>query len=157
MLNNEVSGIMLTVLILIVAYHIFNRYIFPKIVEKTTKETEVNPKWITVELRQKYYGFSDIDFILAENPLGALPRFRASKDKTRLEMLISTDTTTRDVEDLGRVALIGKIQAKYGLFFPDKPIHWLSILCYMLDGGDINMIDQPVEKDKKPIDANQKI
>ena len=63
MLNNEVSGIMLTVLILIVAYHIFNRYIFPKIAEKITKETEVNPKWITAEFRQKYYGFSDIAFI----------------------------------------------------------------------------------------------
>lgn len=157
MLSNEASGIILAVLILIVAYHIFNRYVFPKIVEKTTKEIEVNPKWITAELRRKYYGFSDIDFILAENSLGALPRFRASKDKTRLEMLISTDTTTRDVEDLGRVALIGKIHAKYGLFFPDKPIHWLSILCYMLDGGDVSMINQPVNKDNKPIDANQKI
>jgi hypothetical protein len=26
---------------------------------------------------------------------------------------------------------------KYGVLFQDKPIHWLSILCYMLDGGDI--------------------
>ena len=154
MLSNEASGIILAILILIVFYHIFNRYIFPKIIEKTTKETEVNPKWITTELRQKYYGFDDIDFILAENPLGALPRFRASKDKTRLEVLIPNDILTKDIEDFGRVALIGKIQAKYGLFFPDKPIHWLSILCYMLDGGDVNMIDKPVEKDKKPIDAN---
>lgn len=157
MLNNEASGIILAILILIVCCHIFNRYIFPKIIEKTTKETEVNPKWITTELRQKYYGFDDIDFILAENPLGALPRFRASKDKTRLEVLIPNDILTKDIEDFGRVALIGKIQAKYGLFFPDKPIHWLSILCYMLEGGDVNMIDKPVEKDKKPIDANQKI
>lgn len=146
MLSNEASGIILAILILIVCYHIFNRYIFPKIIEKTTKETEVNPKWITTELRQKYYGFDDIDFILAENPLGALPRFRASKDKTRLEVLIPNDILTKDIEDFGRVALIGKIQAKYGLFFPDKPIHWLSILCYMLDGGDVNMIDKPVEK-----------
>lgn len=154
MLSNEASSIILAVLMLIVAYHIFNRYIFPKIIEKTTTEIEVNPKWITAELRQKYYGFSDIDFILAENLLGALPRFRTSKDKTRLEILIPNDTMTRDVEDLGRVALIVKLHAKYGLFFPDKPMHWLSILCYMLDGGDINMIDQPVEKDKKPIDAD---
>ena len=153
----EVIALLFVIFIVYIATRVFKWFVLPVILDMDTKETERNPKWITAELRQKYYGFNDIDFILAENPLGALPRFRASKDKTRLEMLISTDTTTRDVEDLGRVALIGKIHAKYGLFFPDKPIHWLSILCYMLDGGDINMIDQPVEKDKKPIDANQKI
>ena len=133
------------ILIIIFTYafsRLYKYILFPKLIEKTTKEFEKNPKWITNELRSKYYGFSDIDFITAENKLGALPRFRVSKDdKTRLEMLISTDTLTRDIERIGQIALVGKIKIKHGLFFPDKPIHWLSILCFMLDGGEVCVKD----------------
>jgi hypothetical protein len=119
---------------------LYKYIIFPKILEKTTKEFDKNPKWITNELHAKYYGFNDIDFITAENAIGALPRFRVPKnDKTRLEILIPNDTSIRDIEQMGQVALVGKIKIKYGLFFPDKPIHWLSVLCFMLDGGEINV------------------
>lgn len=134
-------------LMLIVGYALGRLYklvIFPKMIEKTTKEIDKNPKWITNELHSKYYGFSDIDFITAENTIGALPRFRVAKDSTRLEFLIPEDTSIRDIERMGQVALVGKIKIKYGLFFPDKPLHWLSILCFMLDGGEISIKD--VEK-----------
>ena len=133
------------ILFIIVGYALSRLYryvIFPKIIEKTTKEIDKNPKWIINELRSKYYGFADIDFITAENRIGALPRFRVAKDdKTRLEMLISNDTSTRDIEAVGQIALVAKIKIKYGLFFPDKPLTWLSILCFMLDGGEISVKD----------------
>lgn len=141
-ISTDLACIILTVLTMYILSRFYRFVLFPKIVEKTTKEFERNPKWITNELHSKYYGFHDIDFITAENTIGALPRFRVAKDDdTRLEMLISADTTTREVEQIGQVALVGKIKIKYGLFFPDKPIHWLSILCFMLDGGEVTVKD----------------
>lgn len=123
-------------------YWIFSRVMLPKLIEKNTKEIDRNPKWITNELHSKYYGFDDIDFITAENTFGALPRFRVPKgDNTRLEMLVPNDISTRDVEHIGRMALVGKIKIKYGLFFPDKPLHWLSILLFMLEGGEVTVKD----------------
>lgn len=116
--------------------------IFPKIVEKTTKEVEKNPKWITPKLRTTYYGFSNIDIITANSSIGALPRFRLSpkknkKDETRLELLIPEDTSMNDIDKIAALALRGKINIFYGLMTPDKPAYWLAILLYMLDGGDI--------------------
>ena len=112
--------------------------IFPKIIFKSMKEIERNPKWITSKLQ--YYGFDDIDIVLCESKWGMLPRFRAGKDN-RLELWIDNDTSTRDVDDVGHLALCGKVKAKYGLWFPDKPTYWLSILLYTLDGGNIEMKD----------------
>jgi len=131
------------IIMIICLLHKFYRYIlFPKIVNKTTKEIDKNPKWITRELHSKYYGFADIDFITAENTIGALPRFRVSKeDGERLEFLIPEDTPISDLEKVGRAALIGKLKIKFGLFFPDKPIQWLSILCFMLEGGEVAIKD----------------
>lgn len=116
--------------------------IFPKIVEKTTKEVEKNPKWITPKLRTTYYGFSNIDIITANSSIGALPRFRLvpkknKKEETRLELLIPEDTSVNDIDKIAALALRGKINIFYGLMTPDKPAHWLAILLYMLDGGDI--------------------
>lgn len=113
---------------------LFKFLLLPKLIEKTTKEIEKNPKWIASKIN--YYGFHDIDIILATGPDFALPRLRISKEN-RYELLVSNDISTKEVDDIIRLALLGKIQVKYGLFFPDKPLHWLSILCYMLDGGDI--------------------
>lgn len=141
-INEDLAYIILLVISFCIVHRLYKYVIFPKIIEKTTKEFDKNPKWITSELRSKYYGFNDIDFITAENPIGALPRFRVAKnDKTRLEILISNDTSTRDIEQIGQIALVGKIKIKYGLFFPDKPIHWLSILLFMLEGGEVNIKD----------------
>ena len=136
MLNNEVCYVILGLIALFICYRLFDRVLFPIIVEKRTKEIEKNPKWIVDKLRSEYYGFSDLDIILVEDPLGCVPRFKETKDH-RIQLLISNDTLTKDVDDVARLALVGKIKLKYGLWFPDNPLHWLSILCYMLDGGDI--------------------
>lgn len=120
-------------------WDIFSKIIFPKIIYKGMKEVDRNPKWITSKLQ--YYGFTDIDIVLCESKWGMLPRFRAGKNN-RLELWIDNDTSTKDVEDIGQLALCAMIRVKYGLWFPDKPIYWLSILLYMLDGGDVNMIDR---------------
>lgn len=141
-ISTDLACILLFIIVGYALSRLYRFVIFPKIIEKTTKEFDKNPKWITNELHAKYYGFADIDFITAENTIGALPRFRVSKtDKSRLEILIPNDTLTRDVEQMGQVALVGKIKIKYGLFFPDKPIHWLSILLFMLEGGEISVKD----------------
>ena len=118
------------------AWELFNKVIFPKMVYRGMKEIDRNPKWITSKLQ--YYGFDDIDIVLCESKWGMLPRFRAGKDN-HLELWIDTDTSTRDVDDIGHLVLCVKVKAKYGLWFPDKPTYWLSILLYMLDGGNIEM------------------
>lgn len=120
-----------------IIWHIFTRKMFPWIVEKITVVIEKNPKWLTDKLRKEYYGFSNIDFIIVNSPLGMTPRFRMSKKTNNLELLIPEDTTTDDVEIIGKIALLGKIKATYDLWYPDKPLYWLSILLYMLEGKDI--------------------
>ena len=101
------------------------------------KEIEKNPKWIVDKVKGVYYGFHDIDFILAEsNIFSSLPRFKISKTD-RYELWLPSDISIKDVDEIVRLALVGKIQVKYGLIFRDKSLNWLSILCYMLDGGDI--------------------
>ena len=155
MLSNEACIIIIAVISLYTGYKIFDRILFPIMVNKLTKYVEMNPEWITPKLRKEYYGFYDIDIILVNDPLGCVPRFKKTKDK-RFQLLISEDTSVKDIEDVGRLALATKIKIEYGLWFPEKPLHWLSILCYMLDGGDIKQEStrwEEVEKDKKPIDG----
>ena len=136
MLSIEACVVIIVILVLYLCYKLFDRVLFPIIVEKRTKKIEKNPKWIVDKLRSEYYGFSDLDIILVEGPFNCLPRFKEAEGN-RYELLISNDTSTKDVDDIARIALVGKIKMKYGLWFPEKPIYWLSILCYMLDGGDI--------------------
>lgn len=116
-------------------------FILPFIIEKNTQEVERNPNWITPKLRQKYYGFSNIDIITVRSSIGNIPRFRLKYDKNnknnRLELLISEDTSVNDIDKVATLALSAKLHIFYGLSFTDKPAHWLSILLYMLDGGDI--------------------
>ena len=128
--------------IICLIYDIISKKIYPKLIEYFTKEIERNPKWVTSQLQ--YYGFEDIDIVLCESKLGRLPRFRTGENK-RLELLIDNDTPTYEVETIGRIALAAKIKTEYGLWFPDKPLYWLSVLCYMLDGGDIQMSNRPLE------------
>lgn len=137
------ESMLATIIVIIIGYilmKIWKYIIFPFIVKKTTHEVEKNPKWITPKLRQNYYGFSNIDIITARSTIGALPRFRLNskeKDKERLELLISEDTPVNDIDKVATLALQGKLHVYYNLYFPDKPAYWLSILLYMLDGGDI--------------------
>ena len=120
-----------------IAYTILKYIVIPWIYEKGTKEIAKNPDWLVSELKTQYYGTQDIDFVVVESRFGLLPRFRLAK-KNQLQLLISSDMTTRDIELIARAALVGKIKIKYNLWFPEKPAYWLSILCYMLDGGNIN-------------------
>ena len=133
---DDVKILILILLVLYIAYIIYKYLLRPWILEKTTKDIEVNPKWMTPKLREKYYGFSDIDIILAETTFGGLPRIRLSKDN-RIQLLLPEDVSPRDIDEIAQIVLAAKVRIKYGLWFPDKPAFWLSILCYMLDGGDI--------------------
>lgn len=149
-LDRDVVILFLGIALTYMLYRIWKYHIFPKIVDIKTKEVEVNPKWIMKELHTKYYGFYDIDFITTEGVFADRPRFRSNrKDDTRLQFLIPNDTSIRDLEELGRLALIGKLKIKYGVFYPDKPIMWLSIVCFLLDGHDINLKSVSFDKAKE--------
>ena len=137
------ESMLATIIVIIIGYiliKIWKYIIFPFVVKKTTHEVEKKPKCITPKLRQNYYGFSNIDIITARSTIGALPRFRLNskeKDGERLELLISEDTPVNDIDKVATLALQGKLHVYYNLYFPDKSAYWLSVLLYMLDGGDI--------------------
>lgn len=137
------SDVVITIIIIVVVagmYELFDKIIFPWIVNKRTKDIEKNPKWIVPELQNKYYGFEDIDIITVNSPLGMVPRFRIDKNKrSRLQLLIPEDISTKDIDNVAQLALAGKLRIKYGVWYPDKPAYWLAILNFMLDGGNIKI------------------
>lgn len=153
----DVFVLIILILIGFILLKLWKYIIFPFIIRKTTYEIEKNPKWITPKLRETYYGFSDIDIITARSAVGTLPHFRLNKDKKsmeRLELLIPEDTSVNDIDKIATLALQGKLYVYYNMFYPNKSAHWLSILLYMLDGGDIKQEYVKYEdKDKKPIDV----
>lgn len=120
--------------------------VIPRMERRAAIEVGRNPKWIISQL--PYYGFYDVDFVLFKSKLNTMPHFRLNKNKDRIEMWLPEDVTTQDIPELGRLALAGKLNAKYDVWYPDKPIHWLSVLCFMLDGGDINVQEQEVKSEK---------
>ena len=127
------------IVFLYITYGFLKKVIFPWIVDKRTVDIEKNPKWIISKLQDKYYGFNDIDIITVDSPLGWIPRFRLDKyKKDRLQLLISEDVSINDLDAIAQLALAGKIRIKYDLWYPEKPAHWLAILNFMLDGGDVN-------------------
>lgn len=133
----EVIALLFIIFIVYIAARVFKWFVLPVILDMNTKEIERNPKWIVNKVKGVYYGFHDIDFVLAENRLfSSLPRFKITKEN-RYELWLPSDISIRNVDEIVRLALVGKIKIKYGLNFDNKPLHWLSILCYMLDGGDI--------------------
>ena len=139
-------------------YRVFCKYLLPFFIEKHTKIIETNPEWVTSRLHSKYYGFQDMDVILFENDIDDSPRFRYDKKTNKLDFMISNDTTTNELDEIARIGLLGKIKIKYGLWFDGPPAYWLSIMCYMLDGGDIKLeefdwkTNTKLKKDNKPID-----
>lgn len=138
------------IILLYVMYEFFNKIIFPWIVNTRTKDLEKNPKWIMPKLKETYYGFKDMDIITVNSPLGMLPRFRLDKkEKDRLQLLIPEDISTHDIDGIAQLALAGKIRIKYGLWYPDKSAHWLAILNFMLDGGDIRIEATKWEENNK--------
>jgi len=120
-----------------ILYKLFNKVFFPWLVDKCTTDIELNPKWIMKKLQTNYYGFHDLDIVTTHSAFGLLPRFRLEKKTNKLQLLIDEDTSTKDIEDIARLALAGKIKIKYGVWYPEKSLQWLSILNYLLDGGDI--------------------
>lgn len=140
MTEKQILIMFLTIIMVYFAYRIFDRAIFPKIVWHDTKEIDRNPSWITSKLLGQYYGFNQIDIVLAECKWGMLPRVRQGEEK--LELWVDADTSTKDVEEIGLLALSALLKVNYNLWFPDKPLYWLSILLFMLDGGDIEVKDK---------------
>lgn len=134
----DICMIILCISMFYMGHIIFKRFILPKLIDIGTKELEKNPKWLIPQLRETYYGFHDIDIIVAEstNLFSILPRFRLAKND-RYELWIPDDITTKDVDIVAQLALMGKINVKYGLFYENKSTYWLSIMCFMLDGGDV--------------------
>ena len=140
----EVYIIILCIWLGMLCIDLYIKIIRPFLIKKTTKELEKNPKWLMSELRSQYYGLDDIDVILTENKrFLILPRIRLTKDKKRLELLIPADMiTTKDIDNVAKLLLISKISIKVspqvGILYANKPTYWLSILDYMLDGGEVN-------------------
>ena len=140
----EVYIIILCIWLGMLCIDLYIKIIRPFLIKKTTKELEKNPKWLMSELRSQYYGLDDIDVILTENKrFLILPRIRLTKDKKRLELLIPADMiTTKDIDNVAKLLLISKISIKVspqvGMLYANKPTYWLSILDYMLDGGEVN-------------------
>lgn len=131
-------------------YSIVKTYIFPKILDLLTTVKETNPDWLAKKLRSQYYGFDDIDFIICECPIFNVPRFRLGKDTKRLQFLVPNDVSVWDREKIAKIALMGKIKIRYDVDTSfEKPIEWLSILCYMLDGKDINIGEVSWTENKK--------
>lgn len=150
--------LMIIFLLIIILVRLWKIIILPKIIEKTTVIIEKNPKWITPKLRLNYYGFSNIDIIVAKSFIGALPRFRFvvkknKKEEPRLEVLISEDTPVNDIDKIAQLALCGKIYIFYGVATPDKSASWLSALLYMLEGGNID--ESVILKINKHIEDNR--
>ena len=117
--------------------NLYKYFLRPFILKLGTKDIETNPKWLTPKLQSEYYGFHDMDIVLVETKfIHELPRFRVTK-QNRLQLLLPIDISTKDTEEIARIALLGRLKIKHNLWYPDKPTHWLSILNFMLDGGDI--------------------
>lgn len=149
---NKIIGMGLALFAVLILIKIWKSWIYPLIIEHTTKEIEKNPKWITPKLRETYYGFSNVDIIVAENSLGMLPRFHIhritdeEKTEERFEVLIPSNVSVKDVDDLATLILQAKLHIYYKLDYFDKSADWLSILLYLLDGGDIRVTQRPTSK-----------
>ena len=126
----------ITMMSLYLLWSLCRQILYPIIIRLGLREVSRNPIWVNNEIRT-YYGFEDIDIVLCESLWGGLPHLRTSKDKTKLELWIPNDTPMDDINYYGRLALASKLKINYGLWFPEKSLPWLSIVCYMLDGGDV--------------------
>lgn len=139
MLTEKLLHIALVLCSIYSIYTIVRSFVYPRLLDKLTKEVERNPSWLVDKLRSEYYGFNDIDIIISNCPICSVPRFRVSKSG-KLELYVPEDYSVWTRDKIAQIALIGKIHIRHGISVgADKPVYWLSILCYMLDGGDINV------------------
>ena len=147
--NLDLRIITLCVLILLSCRNIWNvirEDITKLVVKKFITEVERNPKWLTEELFQSNYGFHDIDIVLCDSKLlkEALPLLHYNNKTYKYELLVRSDVSPRNADLVGKTALAAKIITGFRVNISyealmDKPLHWLSILCYLLEGGDIKM------------------
>lgn len=132
--------------------------IIPKIqniiIKKNMKNFIKNPKWLIDYLRKNHYGFNDIDMYLAkDDTIKYLPYMMLDKNKS-LKLFLPSAITTNDIEEIGKLALIGKLQINYnvGFNYADKSLQWLAILCYLLDGNDYGIVENSRWKVKNKTD-----
>lgn len=128
---------LLIIVIFIIEWKIFNKTLAPILIQKGLTEIARNPKWITSRLHEEYYGFDDVDIILCESKWGVLPYFHINHK--RIEVWVSNNTSIDEVEALGHLILCSRLKVEYGLWYTGKPLYWLSLLLYMLDGGDMKV------------------
>ena len=96
----EVIALLFVIFIVYIATRVFKLFVRPVILDMDTKEIERNPKWIVDKVKGVYYGFHDIDFILAEsNIFSSLPRFKISKTD-RYELWLPSDISIKDVDEI---------------------------------------------------------
>lgn len=139
MLIERLLYITLTLCSMYTIYTIVKTFVYPRVLDLFTKEIERNPSWLTDKLRSEYYGFNDIDIIISHCPICNVPRFRVGKNDN-LELFVPEDYSVWTRDRIAQIALMGKIHIRYGISVgASKPVYWLAILCYMLDGGDINV------------------
>lgn len=138
-LSESTCIILLIIIGLFIIYKLFTKFAIPYIFTLKTKDGEKNPDWLISRLH--YYGFHDIDIILmkSDSVFTRSPHFILNHD--RYELYVPDSVSVDDAEDIGKLALLGKLYVKYGVLHEDKPLYWLSILCYMLDGGGVDIAD----------------
>lgn len=146
-IDNRIIAALLLVIYLRILLYVFKHWIKPSLETRSMKEVDRNPKWVTKQITS-YYGFEDIDFVLFDSNMVDSPRLKTNKTRDRLELWLPCDTLTKDIPELSRLALACKIHTRHGVWCPDKPIYWLSVLCFMLDGGEIKMEDRPKSPEK---------
>lgn len=146
--DNRIIVAILVVIYLRATFYVWKRWVRPMMETFKMKEVDRNPKWVMRQL-VSYYGFEDIDFVLFDSGVVCSPRLKTNKTRDRLELWLPCDTLTKDVPELGRIALACKLHVRYGVWYPDKPIYWLSVLLFMLDGGEIRMEDRPKPTEKE--------
>lgn len=108
---------------------------------------EKNPKWLLPELRSQYYGFHDIVIYVVKNTYISSINLHYHTALKCLEVFIPEyEAVPRDIDDIAKFILAGKIFLQHKIRITDKPVYWLSILCYMLDGGEVRQSQVQWEK-----------
>ena len=136
MSTKTIAIAIVTTISLYLLWRLYKRVLYPIILQSGMREISRNPTWVNNRIRT-YYGFEDIDIVLCESLWGGLPHLRVATNKSKLELWIPNDVSVDDIDYYGRLALSAKLKINYGLWFPEKSLPWLSIVCYMLDGGDV--------------------
>ena len=113
-------------------------YILQKRKLKKLNIIEKNPKWIVSDLKTRGYGLDDVDVFVTENTDSSLHTFDYNASQSKLTAYVPKSFSSQDIEVLAKEILVTKIYIKTKNNYDDKPIHWLFILYYLLEGNDIS-------------------